>query len=122
MNRWLAVASCAILAWGSLTPHAAGSGQQCEVSVVWEQIDSPLDGNPGPPHTVLQQGLRIYPGRPTATDTTPYQIVHVVATITPAYSGVPVYFKLLDVSDPSSATYPVDLDVPMSEGDDNRTT
>ena len=83
------------------------------VSVVFEAIDSPLDGNPN-----LGGGQRIFPEKTTPTDAVNRKRVRVKATITPAVAKIPVFFKHFDVDDPSSDVAPIDPN--GSAGNDNK--
>jgi len=87
-------------------------------SVVFQTNNSPLllNTNLGGPGG----GLAIFPDKPTPTSTLDYSSVRVVATVQPAISNVQVYFRSIDVDDPSSTNTP-----PLDDetvGHDNKAT
>lgn len=83
------------------------------LSVVYEPIDSPLDGNPN-----SGDGLRIFPDKQSPDETTNRKRVRVKATILPVRNNVRVYFKNFDLDDPSTDAAPVDSN--GVQGNDNR--
>ncbi|MDQ3814426.1 MAG: hypothetical protein M3347_10795, partial [Armatimonadota bacterium] len=92
------------------------SGDVIEVeSVEWMPINSPLDGNPN-----ASGGQRIFPDRNSPIDMIVRNTVRVRAKISKAKAGIPVYFRLFDVDDPSTNNAPVDAN--GANGGDNRGT
>jgi hypothetical protein len=88
-------------------------------SLVFERFDTTytqLDNNPGNGVSGSAIGQRIFPDRLTPTQTTDRSLVKVKATISPAISGVQVYFGNYDMDDPSAYVAPID---PSSDGNDN---
>ncbi|MFN2455863.1 MAG: hypothetical protein ABR577_16765 [Pyrinomonadaceae bacterium] len=81
-------------------------------SVVFEDIDSPLDANPN-----AGGGRRIYPEKRTASDMTNRRRVRVRAN-TSFGANQAIYFRSFDLDDPSTDAPPVDPN--SSLGDDNR--
>ena len=90
-------------------------------SVMWEPINSALDGNEN-----AGGGKRIYSCKQSPDDQLARNTVRAKATVNPALQDVVVYFKSFDVDDPSAETAPVDDndpgDPPQSTGNDNRGT
>jgi len=78
------------------------------ISLVWEKYDFPDNL----PLEAYGGGLRIFPGKLFNYDPNPYPRarVYAKATVYPAIEGVPVYFKLWDVDDPSDDSGVVDDD------------
>ena len=85
------------------------------LTVEWVEINSPLDDNPN-----TGGGKRIFPDKTSPTDSTRRNTVRVKATVTPAVSGVTLYFQSFDVDDPSTNGAPVDAN--GTNGGDNRGT
>ena len=88
-------------------------------AVTWvARAGSPLTANLGP-----GGGLRIFPDKdalnPTTVSTVDRSYADAKVTLTPATPGVTVYFKLIDVDDPSSSLAPIDNE---NIGSDNRNT
>ncbi len=89
-------------------------------SVVWEQINRPLSANNHPTGTV---GVKMFPDKDSPSDTAEARTVRVVATVNPPTNGIPIYFRVLDVDDPSTNASPVDANdttVGVGAGGDNR--
>jgi hypothetical protein len=84
------------------------------VSITWAKDHSTLDKNPQ-----AGGGMRIFPGKESPTDTVKRSTVHVVAKTSPAIKGIPVYFRSIDVDDPSSNKVPLDDE---KKAQDNRGT
>ena len=88
--------------------------------VEWIVITSSLDNNP---HPTAPVGLRIFAEQ---TPLLQNDLVNVRATITPAVPGVRVFFRSIDVDDPSANMTPIDNDPPIntpptaSQTQDNR--
>lgn len=85
------------------------------VTLRFEAINSPLSANA---HPTAPIGLRMFPDRPTPTDTLEFRTVTVKARIKPVLEGVPVHFRVFDMDDPTSDH--VDLDANGTAGGDNR--
>jgi hypothetical protein len=83
------------------------------VSVIFEQINSPIDGNPN-----MGNGRRIFPDKESPTDAMNRKIVKVTATLssTTGQANVKVTFKTFDVDDPSTSLV---IDPNGDSGDDN---
>lgn len=84
-----------------------------EFSAIDAQPGNQLDTDPNSPGNT---GQRLFPDRATLADTT-HRKVKVKATISPAFSNLPVVFKTFDVDDPSAD--PV-IDSNGTAGADNR--
>jgi hypothetical protein len=102
-----------------ITAHAGTStstatGNVFEVNeVVWLQLVNPLSGSPAP-----NPGQRMFAERTSATATpnVSNQMVLAIATLNPAVSNATIYFKAIDVDDPSTNMAPVDSE---SDSQDN---
>jgi hypothetical protein len=84
-----------------------------------EEVISPLTANDHPEAPAGTEGLKIFPGKQTPTDTTARNTVKLKAHVTLAVAGQKVFFKIYDVSDPSLDTT---IDPNYGWGDDNRGT
>jgi len=82
--------------------------------VEWEAVNGPLDNNPN-----AGGGLRMFPGKATATDTDKTTVMIKVA-LSSEFAGKEVYVKAFDVDDPSTDNTVVDRD--GSGGVDNNGT
>jgi hypothetical protein len=93
-----------------LTATVSGSSDTEDFTVVaiqraeWVQLMALLDANP---HPTAPIGQRIFP---EDADIPQFGSVYVRATITPAVAGVTVFFRSIDVDDPSANASPVDED------------
>jgi hypothetical protein len=83
-------------------------------SVVFESVNSVIDGNPN-----LENGSRIFPDKNSPTDTVNRKIVKVTATLNaPSVDGsAKIIFKTFDVDDPSISGV---IDPNGVTGDDNK--
>ena len=85
-------------------------------SVEWiARTTSPLDANPS---SRPGGGLRIFPDRDLNSNAD-RSLVNVRVTLTAAVANFPINYRVIDVDDPSSDTYPVDNE---SNYTDNRNT
>lgn len=82
-------------------------------SLEYQAIDSALDTNPN-----AGGGSRIYPEKQTPSDSINRKRVRVRATLSGAVADIKIYFKSLDLDDPSANASPVDPN--GSSGGDNR--
>jgi hypothetical protein len=83
------------------------------VSVIFEQINSPIDGNPN-----MGNGRRIFPDKESPTDAVNRKVIKVKAMLNGLPSpGSKVRFKVFDVDDPDTNTV---IDSNGVIGDDNR--
>ncbi|MGZ5451283.1 MAG: CARDB domain-containing protein, partial [Thermoanaerobaculia bacterium] len=97
-------------------------------AVTFAAIDSPLTANPS-----AGGGLRIFPEARSAADTTNRSTVRASAQVYPAIAGIPVYFRVFDLDDPTDrdisyvnragqarTSSAIALDANGARGDDNR--
>lgn len=97
--------------------------EACEItSVDFEEIDSPVDVNPDsevPGSGRLGVGKRIFPDKPSQNGNLNYKRVRVKAVTTCTIAPKTVFFQSFDVDDPSSSSFPLDLNS-FELGGDNR--
>lgn len=87
------------------------------VSLTYEQIDNDdlqIDGNPN-----AQGGQRIFPDKKDVNDTVDRRKIRVKAKYSGKTAGVRIYFRNLDVDDPSSNAAPIDDETTPNAGNDN---
>jgi hypothetical protein len=87
------------------------------LSVVFEQVNSPLDCNPKFGSSSQCDGSRIFPDKDNPNDQTNRRIVKVKAVLSTASPNAKVYFKTFDVDDPATDMI---IDSNGVTGDDNR--
>ncbi len=77
-------------------------------SVEFQELNSPLDTNPGNGNPNTNIGERIFPDKTNPGDISDRSTVVVNATVFPAKENVEIYFKTFDMDDPSADTAPID--------------